>query len=153
MASNDESTPLLSHQDSLAGNDADSESLQAQTSIIHSGDSNLPLGGQASSPSPSNLALEASSYPYVPILCGLLCVIVDLEGGLRANWEVRLFEVAICREYYKLHDPSKIGSPPLSYVHERDCKLDSIQTELAYLRAWKDISVMIPGEDPLASEI
>ncbi len=59
--------PLPFHQNSLAGNDADSESLQAQTSIIHSSDSNLPLGRQPSSPSPSNLALEASFYPYVPI--------------------------------------------------------------------------------------
>ncbi len=78
MALKDESTPLLSHQTSLAGNDADSESLQAQTSIIHSGHSNLPLERQPSSPLPSNLALEASFYPYVPILCGLSCVVVDI---------------------------------------------------------------------------
>lgn len=153
LALNDESAPLLSHQSSLAGNDADSKSLQAQTSITHSSDSNLPFGRQLSSPSLSNLALEASFYSCVPLLCGLLCVVVDLEGGLRATSEVRLFEVAICREYYNLHDPSKIDSPPLSYVHERDCKLDNIQTDLAYLRACKEISMMVPGEDPLASEI
>ena len=38
--------------------------------------------------------------------------------------ELRLQEVGICREYHKLRDPSKIGSPPLSNVHERDDKLD-----------------------------
>ena len=76
-------------------------------------------------------------------------MVVDLEGGLRATSELRLFEVAICREYYRLHDPSKIGSPLLSYVHESDCKLDSIQADLAYLRAWKDIATMIPGGHPL----
>ena len=51
--------PLLSHQSSLAGNDADSSSLQAQTSMIYEGDSNLPFGRQPSLPSPLNLALEA----------------------------------------------------------------------------------------------
>ena len=151
MASNHESAPLLSHRTSLADGDADSESLQAQGSIIHISDSNLPLRQQSSSTPPSNVAPEASLHPYVLFLCGLLCVVVDLAGGLRAVSEVRLFEVAICREYYKLHDPSKIGSPPLSYVDEGDCKLDDIQTDLAFLRAWKDISLMIPGEGPLAS--
>ena len=131
--------------------DVDAEpSPPAEGSIPGHGsiDSALLLGRQPTLPSPSDAAAapKTSLYPYVPILCGLLCVVVDLAGGARAASEVRLFELAICRQYYKLHDPSKIGPPPFSYVDERDCKVSVIQSDLAYFRAWKDIFLMIPGE-------
>ena len=146
MASNNESTPLLSHKDSLASKNSDLESLHALVLNVHGSDSNLPLRGQSGLSSPSALGADSLLYPYVPILCGLLCLVGDLGGGLTTTPEVRLLEVAVCRDYYTLHDPSKIGPPPLSYVDERYCKLDDIQADLAYLRAWKGTFMMIPGK-------
>ena len=84
-------------------------------------------------------------FPLVPILCGLLSILADLGGGLTSTPEVRLLELAVCREYYIQRDPAVIGPPPGSYVDEALCKLDDIQANLAYLRAWKSTLMTIPG--------
>lgn len=53
--------------------------------------------------------------------------------------------MAVCRDYYREHDPSVIGPPPLSYVDEKLCKLNRIQADLAYLGAVKGMLATIPG--------
>ena len=86
-----------------------------------------------------------SSYRLVVLLIALFSLVADLGGGLVDTPEVRLLELAVCRDYYLVHDPSVIGRPPLSYVEEELCKLDAIQVELAYLRTMKSILMMLPG--------
>ncbi|KAL1638481.1 hypothetical protein SLS56_000290 [Neofusicoccum ribis] len=89
---------------------------------------------------------QSSSYwPYAAVLCGALSLVADLGDGLTAAPEVRLLEMALCRDYYRARDPSVIGPPPLSYVRESACKRDEIQVELAYLRALMSLFKAIPG--------
>ena len=150
MAFINESTPLLPELIAQVDKDTPSKSPHIQTSAIHSTNPEVPQEQQPSPasplPSPSHGdTLRSPFYPSATILCGLLFATDVFVGGLRATSEVRLFEVGICRDYYKLRDPSKIGPPPLSYVDEADCKLDQIQVDLAYLRVWRDTFMMIPG--------
>ncbi|KAB2571672.1 Solute carrier family 46 member 3, partial [Lasiodiplodia theobromae] len=84
-------------------------------------------------------------WPYAAVLCGALSLVADLGDGLTAAPEVRLLEMAVCRDYYRTRDPSVIGPPPLNYVREELCKRDEIQVELAYLRALKSLFAAIPG--------
>ncbi|KAK0649748.1 major facilitator superfamily domain-containing protein [Cercophora newfieldiana] len=93
----------------------------------------------ASRPSPSPL------YPYALIFVVLLIIVSDVGGSLLDTPEVRLLEMAVCRDYYRLHDPSVIGPPPLSYVDENLCKERDIQTSLVYLRTKKGLLGLIPG--------
>jgi hypothetical protein len=72
--------------------------------------------------------------------------VADLGGSIADITEVRLIEMAVCRDYYRLHQPSVIGPPPLSYVDEEQCKLDEIQSNLVYLRTAKGMLTMLPGE-------
>jgi len=56
----------------------------------------------------------------------LLYLFVDTGGSLLDTPEVRLFELAVYRDYYRERDPSVIGPPPLSYVDEKLFKLKPI---------------------------
>ncbi|KAK8182686.1 hypothetical protein BC567DRAFT_64953 [Phyllosticta citribraziliensis] len=88
---------------------------------------------------------RATHWPYAALLCGLLSLVADLGDGITAAPEVRLFEMAVCRDYYRTHEPRLIGPPPLSYVPEKYCKVKDIQVELAYLRAVLKILTTVPG--------
>ncbi|KAK7538922.1 hypothetical protein IWX46DRAFT_235141 [Phyllosticta citricarpa] len=99
------------------------------------------------SPSPSRVTLNrrAAHWPYAALLCGLLSLVADLGDGITAAPEVRLLEMAVCRDHYRAHEPRLIGPPPLSYVPENYCKVKDIQVELAYLRAVLKILTTVPG--------
>lgn len=98
-----------------------------------------PDSGSNSEPPTSPL------YPRALIFVFLLAFLADIGGSLTDTPSVRLLEMAVCRDYYRIHDPSVIGEPPLSYVDEKLCKLDPIQVELAYLKAVKGLISTIPG--------
>lgn len=108
-----------------------------------------------STPLLSNLQREESAhetqpnrYPYFPyavILVGLFSLVADVGGALVDMPEIRLLEMAVCRDYYRIHDPSVIGSSPLAYVPEHLCKVRDIQRDLAYLRATKSLLTNLPG--------
>jgi len=87
-------------------------------------------------------------YPYASILVGVISLVADFGGSLLDTPEVRLLEMAVCRDYYRVHDLGVIGTPPLSYVDEKLCKVKDIQANLAYLRASKFILMAIPGLNP-----
>jgi hypothetical protein len=87
-------------------------------------------------------------YPYASILVGVMSLVADLGGSLVDTPEVRLLEMAVCRDYYRVHNPSVIGKPPLSYADEKLCKVKEIQVDLAYLRATKSLMMTIPGQIP-----
>lgn len=89
---------------------------------------------------------KAPHYPYVIILVFLLSFVADVGGSLVDTPEIQLLEMAVCRYYYRQHDPRVIGEPPLSYIDERLCKRNEIQAELAYVRALKSLLMTIPGK-------
>jgi len=91
---------------------------------------------------------ESPFYPYASILVGVISLVADLGGSLVDTPEVRLLEMAVCRDYYRVHDPDVIGKPPYSYVDEKLCKVKDIQVSLAYLRATKSLLMAIPGMKP-----
>lgn len=104
--------------------------------------------------SPAGLAPETGAsrsksplYPSVVIYLFVLCFVADLGGALIDTPELRLLEMAVCRDYYHEHDPAVIGEPPNSYIDEELCKLKEIQAALAYLRAAKSLLMTIPGKD------
>ncbi|KAF2085398.1 hypothetical protein K490DRAFT_20326, partial [Saccharata proteae CBS 121410] len=85
------------------------------------------------------------SWQYAALIAGALSLLVDLEAGLVAAPEVRLLEMAVCRDWYRKREPDIIGPPPWSYVPEALCKGDGIQVELAWVRAWKAVAGAVPG--------
>jgi hypothetical protein len=89
--------------------------------------------------------VEIPNYYYTLALCLLWTLVADSGGAMSGIPEVRLLEMAVCRDFYRVHDPAVIGPPPLSYIDEHLCKLDVIQSHLAYLRATKSILDMLPG--------
>lgn len=140
----DESTSLLA---STRNGDYNNSPTSPNDSALHNHrPEEIP---QVLCPSPSKPSFRSAIspyYPHVPILIGILCFVADLGGGLTNAAEVRLLELAVCRDYYRTHDRSVIGPPPLANVDEKFCKLDEIQANLAYLRAWRGVFLMIPGK-------
>src|SRR5438105_4616944 len=64
----------------------------------------------------STAPASPSLYPYGLIFVFALIFLSDVGGSLLDTPEVRLLEMAVCRDYYRLRDPNVIGEPPLSYV-------------------------------------
>ncbi len=95
------------------------------------------------------LGESSQSYSYVVILLVLFSIVADFGGSLVDTPEVRLLEMAVCRDYYRKNNPGVIGPPPLSYVPEKDCKIKEIQRDLAYLRATKSMLMTLPGKSIL----
>ncbi|KAI0109611.1 major facilitator superfamily domain-containing protein [Nemania sp. FL0031] len=89
--------------------------------------------------------LKSRLYPRAVFFIFALSFVADLGGSLVDTPEVRLLEMAVCRDYYLSHDPSVIGPPPLSYVDEKLCKVNEIQVDLAYIRAMKSLLMTVPG--------
>ncbi|KAI1733385.1 major facilitator superfamily domain-containing protein [Xylaria scruposa] len=104
-----------------------------------------PSGDQSSDAHRHVVTGAASLYPRAILFILALSFVADLGGALVDAPELRMLEMAICRDYYLTHDPSVIGPPPLSYVDERLCKLKDIQVELAYIVATKSLLMTVPG--------
>lgn len=77
-------------------------------------------------------------------LCLIFVFLVTLEDNIIFAAKIRVLELSLCRNYYLATDPQVIG--PGGYVDENDCKGNTIQTQLATLRAWMSIGETIPGE-------
>jgi hypothetical protein len=75
-----------------------------------------------------NSSVRVKLAPYV---CGAMVVATHLAFYTMFVPMVRLIELAVCREYYNIHDPTLID--PGGYVEEGRCKVDSIQRKLAWL--------------------
>lgn len=133
-------TPQEHHRESRHVSHTESDEETPLLSQISAAGSQRPV------PTPASTHQhEKGFYPYAIILLGVFCMIADLGGDLVDAPEIRLLEMAVCRDYYRVHDPSVIGDAPLSYVEEHLCKNNKIQVELAYIRATKSLLMNIPG--------
>jgi hypothetical protein len=109
-------------------------------------DESTPLLGQEVSATQERRQPAAWPVYFTPLAIVIVFAIVaDLGGSLIDTPEVRLLEMAVCRDFYRIHNPKVIGPPPLSYVDENLCKLEEIQSNLAYLRATKAMLTVLPG--------
>ncbi|GAM86191.1 hypothetical protein ANO11243_042030 [Dothideomycetidae sp. 11243] len=103
------------------------------------------LGSDRSSDEAAVPGRSTRTWLYPVILVLLMFCVADVGGTLANVPEIRLLEMAICRDFYRKHDPSVIGPPPLSYVDEKLCKSHDLQARLAYTRALRSLLRTIPG--------
>ncbi len=78
--------------------------------------------------------------------CAAIILVLNVAFYSKGAPTLRLVELAICREYYKIHDPSVIG--PDGFIPERLCKVSAIQKELAWLFALNEILHFCCGKSP-----
>lgn len=80
--------------------------------------------------------------PYLPaafpVLPAALLLLSELAELILVSPRIRLLEASLCRTHYLALDP-----PVLDPV-EALCKLESIQTRLAYIRGWQVFFEAIP---------
>jgi MFS transporter, PCFT/HCP family, solute carrier family 46 (folate transporter), member 1 len=72
--------------------------------------------------------LQAQKPKTIVLLLALLIFIIVTSGMLMIMPVFRLVEDTVCHRYYK-KDPSE-------KIDERLCKVDGVQSELAYLGGW-----------------
>ncbi|CAH0022778.1 unnamed protein product [Clonostachys rhizophaga] len=104
-----------------------------------------PADPSADDTTPSD-GMKSLLYPSSVFFIFVLSFVADLGGSLVDIPEVRLLEMAVCRDYYREHDPSVIGPQPGSYVDENLCKVNKIQADLAYIRAIKSLLMTVPAD-------
>lgn len=85
------------------------------------------------------------SWPwiYVVILCIGLAIVSDIGEDLYAAPRVRLFESTACTRYYQETDPSLVDGD--GSVPERFCKIDPVQSEVAFVLGWQLFFDSIPA--------
>jgi hypothetical protein len=77
-------------------------------------------------------------------LVSLFVLAVDFPAFMRITPKLRMYELALCRDYYSKEDPSLIA--PDGSVEEKYCKLEQIQSELAIMRGLIGFLEAIPGQ-------
>lgn len=79
------------------------------------------------------------------ILSVLLSIIflLELSDTVATAPTTRLFESILCRNFYKIADPSLIGDD--GAVEEEYCKTNPVQEELAFLNGWRGFFDNLPG--------
>lgn len=77
-------------------------------------------------------------------LCAAIVLVLNLAFYAKAGPTLRLVELAVCREYYAEHDPGKIR--PDGGVDESECKLDGIQSKVAWLFMADELLHFVCGE-------
>jgi hypothetical protein len=70
-------------------------------------------------------------------------LLIDLGGFLGAPAQTQIFENIICRHHYAQarHMPQQA----VKDLDEAACKIDPVQTELAFVNGWKDTFDVLPG--------
>jgi hypothetical protein len=92
---------------------------------------------EAIQPSPQRKATIAALC--VVILAAVDSGLVEVLVAL-----VRIYEDIVCSNYYAIHDPSIIspgGHPP-----EAMCKIEPVQSELAFIRGFEGVFSTLPSE-------
>src|ERR1700748_955601 len=77
-------------------------------------------------------------------LVSLFVLVVDFPAFMRITPKLRMYELALCRDYYSREDPTLIA--PDGSIGEKYCKLNVIQSELAIMRGLIGFLEAIPGQ-------
>jgi len=104
-------------------------------------DETVPLlGGDNEAATAVNAAIRRRTV----IILTTCLVTLELGLYLSAAPQTELFEQNICNVYYssRSEDPTKLSGSTQQY----DCKIEPVQTELAFLSAWLDTLGTIPSE-------
>lgn len=75
--------------------------------------------------------------------CGTFIVVLNMPLCMGEAARLRMFEMSLCRDYYAIHDPSRIEYD--GHVAEQLCKLQPIQSSLARMRGFINMLEAIPG--------
>jgi hypothetical protein len=105
----------------------------------------LPISRQNSNWNPTRREARLHRFRLLLTMCLAFSLVAALGNVMLDIASVRLIQMSICRDYYRVHKPSLIGPPPLSYVHDYLCKVKAVETSLLDLRVLKGIITMIPG--------
>lgn len=81
---------------------------------------------------------------WTPYLCILTMLILDLALQGMVSPRNRAIELAVCREYYAVHNPSVIRHG--GFVHESSCKIGAIREEVAWLKSLLQVVTCTTGE-------
>jgi hypothetical protein len=75
--------------------------------------------------------LKSHLQMYAPVyLCGLFLLVVDLPGYIAEVNRVRMYELAVCRDWYS-HTNKTVINPINGDIPEELCKISAVQSELA----------------------
>lgn len=83
------------------------------------------------------------SQHHISVCVVLLFFFIDIVMVGMGPMFMRMEEVAICRAYYNRVDPDLVG--PGGYVEEKLCKLDAVQSDLAFISGWLNFLEATPG--------
>jgi hypothetical protein len=88
--------------------------------------------GNSHNESPSRVAVFRSHLRiYAPVyFCGLFLLVVDLPGYIAEVNRVRMYELAVCRDWYS-HTNKSVINPITGDIPEELCKIPAVQSELA----------------------
>jgi len=103
-----------------------------------------PLLGSKNEDSTKELRLAPWRRSTIAIL--LVVILAAVDSGLLEIVVplIRVYEGIVCRSYFMIHDPSVIV--PGTELPEEVCKIEQVQSQLAFIRGYEGLFMTIPSE-------
>lgn len=101
----------------------------------------LPDALSASPQTATTHPIGKNKHAIRPLI--VLLILVHLSAVLYTLPLNRVIELRLCREHYKLHDPSVI--PTTGVIPEKLCKIDDVQRRLAWLQGIMETTLVVCG--------
>jgi hypothetical protein len=78
------------------------------------------------------------------LVCAMLAMALDGLGcAMTKASQTFLIEQALCRTFYKEHDPDVVGL--YGHVPEAKCKMEALQSQVAVFAVSLDFSILVTG--------
>lgn len=121
-------------EDAIAvGDETDADSSAAEP-LLQRQNSNDERPPEDASEAPSPWRPSRATRVPMMVYLILLMVLLELEESMQSVPTVRLYESAVCQQYYK------------DKVSEDKCKTRKIQQTLAHVRGWQGFFDALPSE-------
>lgn len=92
---------------------------------------------QSSSPDEPHGQNKCYSPVYITVVMCLIYFVVDLASNGNVTSRLVIFEDLICDDYYSRVMGGK--------SRDRDCKIEPVQSELAFINGWRNTLECLPG--------
>jgi hypothetical protein len=94
-------------------------------------------------PTRQSLRQRPSSFRII-VSSAVIFLVISIASHIAIAPNTAILENIICRKYYAASDPSSTWSK--KEASRDSCKIEPIQSEMAFINGWKDTFETIPGE-------
>lgn len=87
----------------------------------------------------------STRYIWDILPLALIMLVLDTSMYLSVGPETAIFEEVACSAHYRTGDA-------VFSMEQRECKIEPVQSEVAFIIAWRQALEIIPGKSPISGQ-